>query len=66
MEEITLALQKLANALCEVWEAIKNVLTRVINVLINSYPNRRVIHLAKHGKNARVRKKNIKRIIERS
>jgi hypothetical protein len=32
--------------------------------LENSCPNRRVVHLWKHGKNARIRKKNYKRMIK--
>ena len=30
--------------------------------IIDLYPNKRVLHLAKHGKKARTRKKNINRI----
>lgn len=36
----------------EVWKSAEN------------YPNKRVVHLAKHAKKERVRKKNINRIIE--
>ena len=58
-------------------EAIKSFITELehfvaafsetcnnINYQIQNYPNRRVVHLALHGKTERIRKKNLRRIFE--
>lgn len=42
-------------------QAILQVPHRIV-VLFNSYPNKRVIHLALHAKKRRTRKKNMRRI----
>ncbi len=42
-------------------EKIVPVVTQVTETILRKYPNKRVVHLALHGK-PRVRKKNIKRI----
>lgn len=48
-------------------QAIPPVLDLVVDTMeqiIELYPNKRVVHLAKHARKERVRKKNINRIIE--
>ena len=52
IEEIAAALKPVIEAICDVMEQI-----------INLYPNKRVIYLAKHGKE-RTKKKNIKRMLK--
>lgn len=44
-------------------ERLCKTLGSIFNEIVNTYPNKRVIYLAKHGKR-RVRNKNIKRIIK--
>lgn len=52
-------IEEIAAALKPVIKAIADVLEQIINL----YPNKRVIYLAKHGKE-RTRKKNVKRILK--
>ena len=52
-------IEALSEALRPVIKAIADVLEQIINL----YPNKRVIHLAKHGK-GRTKKKNINRILK--
>ena len=57
------ALQPTIEAIAEtLWPTIK-ALVELTEQMIDLYPNKRVVHLAKHGK-PRVRKKNIKRILK--
>lgn len=44
-------------------KAIKQMVTAVSDYVYKRYPNRRVVHLALHGKRARTRKKNRNRIM---
>ena len=44
-------------------EAIKNM-TEIYEATINSYPNKRVLHLAKYHPKERVRKKNMRRVLK--
>lgn len=43
-------------------EALRPLCELLVNVLIECYPNRRVLHLAKHHPKARVRNKNLNRV----
>ena len=46
---------------------IQNIAKQMFKIcerIISLYPNKRVVHLAKHSKKERVRKKNIHRIIK--
>ena len=43
--------------------AIKVLTEAITKYMYEQYPNRRVVHLALHGKRARTRKKNMNRII---
>jgi hypothetical protein len=55
------------NQLAEGIAAVAAVFARasiLIKAQINGYPNKRVLHLARHSKKERVRKKNINRIAE--
>lgn len=65
LEKISAAIPRLneafSNLAISLQEAIKNI-NNQINSIIKTYPNRRVVHLAKNHKSARVRKKNQKRI----
>ncbi len=63
---VVAALQTLAENVKEILPTIKNVaeiVTNFWNGILSTYPNKRVVHLAKHGK-PRVRKKNIRRILK--
>lgn len=65
--------QKIAAFVEEIGRSLAPIIERVVErvrvivdhylSIINQYPNKRVLHLAKHGK-GRVRKKNINRIRE--
>lgn len=39
------------------------IVKRTVDIVLKTYPNKRVVHLATHGR-GRVRKKNIKRIMK--
>ena len=39
-------------------------ITGILNVILDCCPNKRVVHLAKHGKKKRTRKKNLHRAIK--
>lgn len=54
--------QQLAAIICRVADRVREIVAAYMSI-INKYPNKHVLHLAKHGK-GRVRKKNIKRIRE--
>lgn len=69
-EELTKALEEaeaikqLAEFVAEVIRAVAEVIKEVWAAIINAYPNKRVVHLAKHAKKERTRKRNINRIIK--
>ena len=54
-KSITSGLADFINAL---WESCLNIQNQIKN-----YPNRRVVHLALHGRTERIRKKNTNRIL---
>lgn len=59
------ALSKVADTIVPIVENIKNLVKAMCEFakkIIDLYPNKRVVHLASHGKKARTRKKNIHRI----
>lgn len=63
-EKIAAFVNDLARQLAAILERVKErvrVIADFLNNILNQYPNKRVLHLAKHGK-GRVRKKNINRI----
>lgn len=69
-EEVRAFFEKIAETLrpimCTIAETLKNYVTAIKTVaeaVIDTYPNKRVVHLAKYGK-GRTRKKNIKRILK--
>lgn len=67
IELITLVVVAAAKAIGEITpqiEAIYKAIPNTCEAILKQCPNKRVIHLAKHAKKARVRKKNIKRIIK--
>lgn len=53
VEAIVPGFQKVVEELNRLWEAV-----------LKSYQNKRVVHLVFHGKTARIRKKNINRIVK--
>lgn len=61
------ALQRLTNAIAEVlnpiidktWEAFK----KIMDAVLHTYPNKKVLHLAMRHPKERVRKKNMRRIM---
>ena len=64
------ALEKVADAIAKVfarlWEIIKTVANAIVELwkaIIEKYHNKRVVHLALHHKDLRVRKKNTNRIM---
>lgn len=59
-ETITPLIKTIAEMLPPILEKIGDAMAQIIEL----YPNKRVVHLAKHAKKERVRKKNINRIIE--
>lgn len=58
------ALQPIIESLAEMLQPVIKAIAELLPRIIDLYPNKRVIHLAKHGKKARTRKKNINRIIK--
>lgn len=65
------AIEKVAEAVTQLfarlWEIIKaaaKVVVELWRAVIENYTNKRVVHLALHHKDPRVRKKNMHRIIE--
>lgn len=58
------ALQPIIEMIAETLPPIIETIADVMAQIIELYPNKRVVHLAKHARKERVRKKNIKRIIE--
>lgn len=48
----------------KVWQDFLLVITGMTEAIINCCPDRRVAHLALHGKTARIRKKNFNRAIK--
>lgn len=56
---LTPIIKKIAEMLPPIIETIVDVMEQIIEL----YPNKRVVHLAKHAKKERVRKKNINRIM---
>lgn len=63
VERLAAAIGKMAR-LVEAYSKTISETLRPITINISSYPNKKVIHLAKHAKKARTRKKNINRIIK--
>ena len=58
------AIQGLIDAIAPLFaEAVKNM-TGIYEAAINSYPNKRVLHLAKYHPKERVRKKNMRRVLK--
>ena len=61
-------LQQIVDALVPVLSEMANALSEVLpdvwESIWTSYPDRRVVHLAKHSKKERVRKKNYNRIMK--
>lgn len=58
-------IKPLAVAMAGLMPAIRNIINvakNISNRIMHEYPNKRVVHLAYHGKKARTRKKNIRRI----
>ena len=63
---VSAAFQALSDSIKEIVPVIKLVAEATINIcerIKNEYPNKRVVHLATHGK-PRVRKKNMRRIMK--
>lgn len=60
VEIITPIIKSIAEALPPIIETIVDVMAQIIEL----YPNKRVVHLAKHARKERVRKKNINRILK--
>lgn len=73
-ENVSEAFSELATTMCEFVENIKDYLIELSENLFpmnnfvvymqNTYPNKRVKHLAVYSKSVRIRKKNLKRIIK--
>lgn len=55
------------NGFCIGFKSLRKAINDIHNhltVVINSYPNKRIVYLALHHPKERVRKKNIKRILK--
>lgn len=56
--------QELIDAIAPLFgEAVKNM-TEIYEAAINSYPNKRVLYLAKYHPKERIRKKNMRRVLK--
>lgn len=62
-QQLTEAAKTIENVVYRLFEFAKQAV-KVCEKTISLYPNKRVVHLAKHSKKERVRKKNIHRIIK--
>lgn len=60
-EEATEALRRLKKTVEKAWKVITDVMARLV-MMLDNYPNRCVVHLARHHRDPLVRKKNAKRI----
>lgn len=58
------ALGEMARQLAPTVKLILEMCKTTCETILEQYPNKRVVHLAKHAKKERVRKKNINRIIK--
>jgi hypothetical protein len=56
--------QAITDALVPIVQAAAEVLNRLWEAVLKSYPDKRIVHLAFHGKTARIRKKNRGRIVK--
>lgn len=56
--------ERVVNNLLPTIKEVANWMVKLCEKIISAYPNRRVIHLAVRSKKARVRKKNMHRIIK--
>ena len=63
-ESIVDVLKPILNNILETLRPICEAIGDVMEQIIDLYPNKRVIYLSKHGKNKRIRKKNITRILK--
>ena len=59
MDNVTAQISRLCSKLNEFADKMK-----IENRAIKAYPNKRIVELALHSKKARVRKKNMKKIVE--
>lgn len=62
-EPVNKAIQTVAENLVPVITKLAELATELWGLIKNTYPNKRVVHLAMHGK-PRVRKKNVRRIMK--
>ena len=63
LERVAEMWEAIETAFNEAWESFVDMLND-IQEAVSTYPNKRVIHLAKYHKSERVRKKNTHRIIK--
>ena len=63
-EQYSEVMKRFANIAIQAASALKKTFKTTVDYAYSLYPNKRVKHLAKHSKKARVRKKNRKRIIK--
>lgn len=62
MEQMVSIIRECVEAVTPAMRAILENIGRAYDVVLQIYPNRRVVHLAEYGHSERVRKKNRKRI----
>lgn len=61
---VAAAAGEMARQLAPAVKVFSETLKDTFEIILEQYPNKRVLYLAKHAKKARVRKKNINRIVE--
>lgn len=64
IEEVAELARKAIEWIVDIIKAAAEVITKWWRTVIESYTNKRVVHLALHHKDLRVRKKNMNRIIK--
>ena len=64
IEEVAEFVRKAIDYIVDIVKALAEVVCRVWRALIENYQNKRVVHLALHHKDFRVRKRNRNRIIK--
>ena len=64
LEKVADAIAKLFDRLWEIIKAAAKAITELWRAVIENYHNKRVVHLALHHKDLKVRKKNISRIMK--
>lgn len=62
--DLSEAFAAISKQLAEIIPWVFEVVQKIVNVCLECYPNKRVVHLAKYARKKRIRKKNRNRIIK--